>query len=217
MTLVKGLVKDGVTILATIHSPTAYAFSLFDSLTMLVKGRVVYFGPVGQPAVDFVRSTCGKLHQAEAHIYNEAEWLVDVFAEADRAGAAEAIADAYEASPLKQAALGQVEALLTQHADLPPELAKEMAVKRPTVTPAWWGLRTLIKVGGCGVGWGGVGWGGVGWGGVGWGGVVWYGVVRCGAVSCRVVWRGGRRNVSGGWAGSLLGPAHPDQVGREVG
>jgi ABC-type multidrug transport system ATPase subunit len=36
MTVVQGLVADGVTIVATIHSPTAYAFSLFDSLMMLV-------------------------------------------------------------------------------------------------------------------------------------------------------------------------------------
>lgn len=36
MTVVQGLAADRVTILATIHSPTAYAFSLFDSLMMLV-------------------------------------------------------------------------------------------------------------------------------------------------------------------------------------
>jgi hypothetical protein len=29
----------GVTMVATIHSPTAYSFSLFDSLMMLVRGR----------------------------------------------------------------------------------------------------------------------------------------------------------------------------------
>ena len=47
MSVVKGLIKDNVTIVATIHSPTAYAFSLFNSLMMLIKGRVVYFGPQG--------------------------------------------------------------------------------------------------------------------------------------------------------------------------
>ena len=48
MTVVKSLTKDGTTICATIHSPTAYCFALFDRLIMLVRGRVVYFGAVGE-------------------------------------------------------------------------------------------------------------------------------------------------------------------------
>ncbi|PNH08561.1 ABC transporter G family member 22 [Tetrabaena socialis] len=47
MRVVKTLVDDGVTICATIHSPTSFCFSLFDSLIMMVKGRVVYFGARG--------------------------------------------------------------------------------------------------------------------------------------------------------------------------
>lgn len=31
----KELVKDGYTIIATVHSPTSFAFSLFDDLMML--------------------------------------------------------------------------------------------------------------------------------------------------------------------------------------
>jgi sorbitol-specific phosphotransferase system component IIC len=34
----------GVTMIATIHSPTAYSFSLLDSLMMLVRGRCVHVG-----------------------------------------------------------------------------------------------------------------------------------------------------------------------------
>lgn len=47
MTLVKSLAQDGRTVVATIHSPTAYAFDLFDTVLMLVRGRTVYFGPRG--------------------------------------------------------------------------------------------------------------------------------------------------------------------------
>ena len=47
MAEVKALVRGGVTICATIHSPTPYAFSLFDSLMILLRGRVVYFGDRG--------------------------------------------------------------------------------------------------------------------------------------------------------------------------
>jgi ABC-type histidine transport system ATPase subunit len=31
LTVIKGLAAEGVTIVATIHSPTSYAFSLFDT------------------------------------------------------------------------------------------------------------------------------------------------------------------------------------------
>jgi ABC-type multidrug transport system ATPase subunit len=149
MTVVKGLVKDGVTIVATIHSPTAYAFSLFDSLMMLVRGRMVYFGPTGAPAVAFVQHDCAKLQHSNDHpVLNEAEWLVDLFTEADRKGRGGEYADVYAGSSLAQAAAAKVAALEAQKDDLPAHVLAELAVKSETVTPWWWGLRTMIKVGG---------------------------------------------------------------------
>ena len=47
MTVVKALVKSGITICATIHSPTPYCFNLFDTLMILLRGHVVYFGENG--------------------------------------------------------------------------------------------------------------------------------------------------------------------------
>lgn len=47
MELVKGLAADGTTICATIHSPSAYAFALFDRVMILAGGQVAYFGPQG--------------------------------------------------------------------------------------------------------------------------------------------------------------------------
>jgi len=44
---VKGLVHNGISIVSTIHSPTPFCFGLFDSLTLLLRGRVVYAGPQG--------------------------------------------------------------------------------------------------------------------------------------------------------------------------
>lgn len=47
--MVKALAEGkGTTICATIHSPTSYCFNLFDRMSMLVKGRLVYFGPKGE-------------------------------------------------------------------------------------------------------------------------------------------------------------------------
>ena len=48
MTVVRSLANSGVTVCATIHSPSSYCFNLFDRLTMLVGGRLVYFGPRGE-------------------------------------------------------------------------------------------------------------------------------------------------------------------------
>ncbi|GLC56437.1 hypothetical protein PLESTB_001104700 [Pleodorina starrii] len=53
MKVVSGLVADGTTIAATIHSPTAAIFALFDRVMLLVRGQLVYFGPQGLPALQF--------------------------------------------------------------------------------------------------------------------------------------------------------------------
>ena len=44
--ILKQLADSGVTVIATIHSPTSEAFRLFDSLVMLKKGRVAFAGPM---------------------------------------------------------------------------------------------------------------------------------------------------------------------------
>ncbi|GFR48683.1 hypothetical protein Agub_g10638 [Astrephomene gubernaculifera] len=53
MKVVRGLVTDGTTIAATIHSPTAATFALFDRVMLLVRGHLVYFGPQGVSALQY--------------------------------------------------------------------------------------------------------------------------------------------------------------------
>ena len=145
MTVVKKLVTGGVTIVATIHSPTAYAFSLFDALMMLTRGRVVYFGPQGQEVVDYALATWPQEGKG-GHLANPAEWLVDSITSADRAGRAAAFADMYAASPLAQANMAKLEQLMADGGEpLPAHLVEELAVQHETVTPWWWGLKTLVK------------------------------------------------------------------------
>ena len=48
MTVVKSLARMGITVCATIHSPTPYSFNLFDRLLLLLRGQVVYFGTNGE-------------------------------------------------------------------------------------------------------------------------------------------------------------------------
>lgn len=40
----KNLAKDGRTVISVIHQPSSEVFALFDNLTLLSKGRTVYFG-----------------------------------------------------------------------------------------------------------------------------------------------------------------------------
>ena len=55
MQVVKSLTQgaNSITVCATIHSPSAYTFRLFDRLLILLRGRSVYFGTVGT-----FRTTC---------------------------------------------------------------------------------------------------------------------------------------------------------------
>lgn len=53
MTVVRGLTKKGITICATIHCPPPHTFTLFDRALIMQRGRVVYFGLNGQPAIDY--------------------------------------------------------------------------------------------------------------------------------------------------------------------
>eukprot|EP00775_Hariotina_reticulata_P005937 gene5937-6176_t len=164
MGVVRGLINDDVTIVATIHSPTAYAFSLFDSLMLLVRGRVVYCGPIINNApLQYVQSldisapeTAGKprlsLQNRQHHpdvvhhtTANPAEWLIDCFTEADREGQGHLYADAYEASQLKLNNSSITAQLSTQHPELSAQVLAELSVKSSTVTPWWWGLFILSK------------------------------------------------------------------------
>ena len=45
----QSLAKEGRTIVCTIHSPTAYAFSLFDALLMLKTGEARSSNPLAAP------------------------------------------------------------------------------------------------------------------------------------------------------------------------
>jgi energy-coupling factor transporter ATP-binding protein EcfA2 len=104
MRVVKGLAEGGTTICATIHSPSAATFALFDRVLLLVRGRVAFFGPQGVDAMTFAASMWGvplPLAPAPgAGGVSAAEWLVEVVTEADLQGSAGALADAYGASQL---------------------------------------------------------------------------------------------------------------------
>lgn len=73
--ILKELVKEGCTIVATVHSPTSFAFSLFDDLMMLqAGGAVVYAGQVCNVRSHFEASG---FPFPEEKAYSLPDWLVD--------------------------------------------------------------------------------------------------------------------------------------------
>ncbi len=108
--------RSGVTIVATIHSPTAYAFSLFDRVMMLSRGHMVYAGPTGTRMLEYIHShmpqdlidkhAMGSAGDGEqgglgGELGNMAEFLVDLATNADRADRVPELAAAYSGSTLR--------------------------------------------------------------------------------------------------------------------
>eukprot|EP00746_Dinoflagellata_sp_MGD_P108399 gnl/MRDRNA2_/MRDRNA2_46302_c0_seq1.p1 gnl/MRDRNA2_/MRDRNA2_46302_c0~~gnl/MRDRNA2_/MRDRNA2_46302_c0_seq1.p1 ORF type:complete len:626 (-),score=111.00 gnl/MRDRNA2_/MRDRNA2_46302_c0_seq1:91-1968(-) len=72
--ILKKLAEDGCTVVATVHAPTSFAFSLFDDLLMLQQGgRVVYRG-----AVNAVQDYFESLGQSFPGNHSLPDWLVEI-------------------------------------------------------------------------------------------------------------------------------------------
>jgi ABC-type multidrug transport system ATPase subunit len=44
VTTLRNLARDGRTVIASIHQPSSEVFELFDNLTLLSSGKLIYFG-----------------------------------------------------------------------------------------------------------------------------------------------------------------------------
>ncbi|EFN50715.1 hypothetical protein CHLNCDRAFT_142571 [Chlorella variabilis] len=147
MTVVKSLASHGITVCATIHSPTPYTFGLFDRLLLLLRGQMTYFGANGTAAVEYFQALahteCSCLEGLKEG-ENAAEWIVDFTTQADRQGRAADLAVAYAKSQLKADADGEVERQLAMASDLDPATKKDLAVRRATTVPTWKALKTLF-------------------------------------------------------------------------
>lgn len=148
MMVVKNLLQYGTTICATIHSPSAHCFSLFDRVMLLVRGQMVFFGAQGEQLVNFAQqaASASAANKGYCEGVNDAEWIVDLFTEADRKGQGAAFADYYAKSQLylenqAQLAVYQKE----DHLDIPEDVQNELSTTSSTVTPWWWGIKTLVK------------------------------------------------------------------------
>lgn len=148
MSVVKNLASGGITVCATIHSPTQYTFSLFGRLLILLRGQTCYFGKNGQPAVDYLRESTSTLSLRATVDSNEAsiaEWITDMTVVADRTGQSKALADIYDSSPLREHSEEELAVQLKATTSLPKETLKMLQVKRETTTPFWYALLVMIR------------------------------------------------------------------------
>lgn len=73
--LMRALAREGCTVVATVHAPTSFAFSLFDDLLMLQGGgRIIYSGSIAHVKEHF---QAHGHHFPEEKGYSLPDWLVD--------------------------------------------------------------------------------------------------------------------------------------------
>eukprot|EP00210_Caulerpa_lentillifera_P004875 g4653.t1 len=143
MTVVKNIAEDGTTICTTIHSPTPYAFNLFDTLMMLNRGKTIYYGP-REAAVGYFSSLPNQPSLSEEN--SEAEWITNIVVSAGRQSKGNELADTYHSSPIKEAVETEISASEVEGKDLSTEEElNKLSSGRATVTPFWFALKILIK------------------------------------------------------------------------
>jgi ABC-type multidrug transport system ATPase subunit len=75
MAAVRNLANQNRTVICTIHQPSQQTFDLFDTLLLLAKGRVIYFGLVREAVEYFAGSPYQFQYRANS---NTAEYVVAV-------------------------------------------------------------------------------------------------------------------------------------------
>ena len=156
MSVVKKLCTSDTTIVATIHSPTAYAFSLFDAASILCSGKQVYFGPSDATLISYAQTALqtalpgGVELPAKTAGHSDIEWLIDVFTSGDRRGDAPAFAAAFAKSDLKTALASTLErhaaAGANVNANASPSAAQsKLATASSTTVPGWFAFWVMAK------------------------------------------------------------------------
>lgn len=146
ISVIKSLASSGITVCATIHSPSPYAFSLFDKLLLMLKGKTIYFGRNSE-VIPYLENACNGLFgkRGDLHVASEAEWITDTIMSADREGFSEDLTDFYEHSGAKKATMEELSSQLRSTRDLTEEYSRMLAVRKATTTPSWFGLLVLLR------------------------------------------------------------------------
>eukprot|EP00890_Picochlorum_soloecismus_P003061 jgi/Picsp_1/3756/NSC_06591-R1_abc family transporter: multidrug len=147
ISFVKSLAQRGITVCATIHSPTPFAFSQFDRLLVLLQGKVVYFGKNSQDTVsNYLKKASESFnHLVDDHYNSTPEWITDVVMTAERTGHLNHMSKFYQQSLAYEHAMSELDVQLKETVNLSKDFTNELAVKKATTTPTWYGLWILIK------------------------------------------------------------------------
>ncbi|KAK9865323.1 hypothetical protein WJX84_007950 [Apatococcus fuscideae] len=147
MKVVKGLVQNGITICATIHSPTPSTFRLFDRMMMLLRGQMVYNGPNGPTAVNFFQDTNPDVprYGSPGVADNMSEWIVDLATQADRDARGPEFAAKYAASSLCADTARHVDFASTNGVSTSQRTIDAISTTRGTTVGMPWAIRTLMK------------------------------------------------------------------------
>ena len=155
MSVVKKLCTSDTTIVATIHSPTAYAFSLFENAAILCSGKQVYFGPSDGTLLSYAQTALTNVSlPTKTTGHSDIEWLIDVFTSGDRRGDADAYAEAFKKSDLKTA----LDATLLKHSAAaasegrssdtsrsPNAAQSKLNTSSSTTVPGWFAFWVMAK------------------------------------------------------------------------
>uniref|UniRef100_A0A061SAM0 p-loop containing nucleoside triphosphate hydrolase protein n=1 Tax=Tetraselmis sp. GSL018 TaxID=582737 RepID=A0A061SAM0_9CHLO len=147
MMFVKSFAGAGITICATIHSPSPKCFELFDSLGLLVQGKFVYFGKNLRHATDYFyeQGLSETPFQPESDF--PADWLVALVTSANRLGDEEVqkFTDTYKNTLAKKVEkdLGrEIEHINRENLTgaVTATMKLDARSKYSTSTPEWWAL-----------------------------------------------------------------------------
>lgn len=147
ISFVKSLAQRGITVCATVHSPTPFAFSQFDRLLVLLQGKVVYFGKNSEETVsNYLKDASASFnHLIDDHYNSTPEWITDVVMTAERTGHLNHMSKFYEQSSACEHANSELDTQLKETVNLSKEFTKELGVRKATTTPTWYGLWILIR------------------------------------------------------------------------
>eukprot|EP00210_Caulerpa_lentillifera_P006025 g5758.t1 len=143
MQVVKNLVNDGLTLCATLHSPTPFTFNLFDKVYFLLRGYVVYFGDRAS-ATSYFEAIAP---ESSISSDNDAEWLTDVVVKADTEDQAEQLASRYNDSEIKAEVLSSIRDIgtTTTGSVSEKEVIDNSESAEGPVTPLWFGLLVFLR------------------------------------------------------------------------
>lgn len=140
------LARSGITVCATIHSPSPHVFRLFDRLLVVLAGRTAYFGNNGPGVISFFqRAVTDGYGLPERSSLSDVEYMTDIVVQADRSGHAREITDHYAASGLAATNAAELEEVKRSTNDLTEAQKKYLHTRRATVTPSWFAWKTLLK------------------------------------------------------------------------